>query len=115
MGSKGSGVGAYAHSPAVAPAVLLPALVTWDIPTTHPASGSHWLPACLPPVQAQTAELRSSIYSIKQLVGTLEASSSSQKAAAAAAADGAAGGGDGGLTVSDLRQELRAFAQSLHE
>jgi len=68
-------------------------------------------------LQAQTAELRTSIDSIRQLVAALEAS---QKASATAAADdGGAGAGasgaDGGLTVSDLRQELRSFAETLQE
>lgn len=79
-------------------------------------------PDCpFPPIcpQAQTAELRSSIDSIKQLVAALEAQN--QKAAAAEAGGGSAAGagstagvGDG-LTVADLRQELRSFAETLQE
>ncbi|PSC69773.1 Peroxisomal membrane PEX14 [Micractinium conductrix] len=61
-------------------------------------------------IAAQTSELRSSIDSIKQLVEALE---TSQRVASAA--DGGAGVGSDGLTVTDLRQELRSFAESLHE
>lgn len=61
-------------------------------------------------MQAQTAELRGSIDAIKQLVTTLEAS---QQAAGSAGA-GAAAAADG-LTVADLRQELRSFAGTLQE
>jgi hypothetical protein len=53
-------------------------------------------------------ELRSSLESVKALASSLEAS---QRAAAA----GGAAAADGSLTVADLRQELRSFAESLHE
>lgn len=61
-------------------------------------------------MQAQTAELRGSIDAIKTLVATLEAS---HKAAADSGA-GASAAADG-LTVADLRQELRSFASTLQE
>lgn len=63
-------------------------------------------------LQAQTAELRASIDSIRQLVAALEAQ---QKDKAAAGEGAGSAAHDGGLTVSELRQELRSFAETLHE
>lgn len=59
------------------------------------------------PPQAQTAELRSSIDSIKTLAAALEAGQKAGGGGGVQAADG--------LTVSELRQELRSFAETLHE
>lgn len=70
-------------------------------------------PCCPHPprcAQAQTAELRASIVAIKALVGSLEAA---QRERGEAGAAGAAA--DGGLTVAELRSELRSFAETLHE
>ena len=61
------------------------------------------------PAQAQTAELRSSIDSIKGLVAALE-EGHVQRASAAAPGEAA-----DGLTVAELRSELRNFAQTLQE
>ncbi len=72
--------------------------------------------------QAQTAELRSSISSIKELVASLEAAhkapgaTASQTPRGRGAGDEDGEGGEGsGLTVSELRQELRSFAATLTE
>lgn len=62
--------------------------------------------------QAQTAELRASIDAIRGLVSSLEAQ---QRERGEAGAAGAAGAPDGGLTVAELRRELRSFADTLHE
>ena len=64
-------------------------------------------PEPAPPLQAQTAELRGSIDSIKGLVAALEAGHKER-------ASGSADAGDG-LTVTELRSELRSFAQTLQE
>jgi hypothetical protein len=58
-------------------------------------------------VQAQTAELRSSVESMKQVATSLEAATNK------AAKETETGGG--GLTVTGLREELRSFAATLQE
>ncbi|KAI3426836.1 hypothetical protein D9Q98_006783 [Chlorella vulgaris] len=58
-------------------------------------------------IQAQTAELRSSVESMKQVATSLEAATNK------AAKETETGGG--GLTVTGLREELRSFAATLQE
>lgn len=62
-------------------------------------------------IQAQTAELRASVDSIKQLVASLEVGQQ-QGRGGADAADGSEGGA---ASVCELRQELRSITQTLHE
>lgn len=61
-------------------------------------------------MQAQTAELRASVDSIKQLVASLEAGQAQQRGSEAGA-----GSEGGGPSVGELRQELRSITQTLHE
>ena len=77
-------------------------------PPGHTPTPRHALPSP-PSTQAQTAELRSAIDGIKTLAAALEGGGGSVTAPATAAEAA------GALTVADLRQELRSFADTLHE
>lgn len=104
--AKGRGVGQHWHSLHSLLPLAQAHIRRWQqiaSRTLHPCLQ----PAAPLPSQAQTAELRGSIDSIKGLVAALEAGHKER-------ASGSADVGDG-LTVTELRSELRSFAQTLQE
>lgn len=82
----------------------------------HPSVDANCPPSLL--LQAQTAELRSSVDALREVVAGMEEMRKREReeqAEAAAAAAAAGEGGGGGVTVAELRGELRALAATLQE